>query len=77
MIDLLDLLLVVALLALWAHSASLSRRLQDAEAVLDDHDDELEYFWDYQNQRWQLTSEQFENIEAIFSAILHRDPDSE
>lgn len=77
MIDLLDLLLVVALLALWAHSASISRRLQDAEAVLDDHDDELEYFWDYQNQRWQLTSEQFENIEAIFSAILHRDPDSE
>jgi hypothetical protein len=77
MIDLQTLLLVVALLALWAHSVSLSRRLQDAEAILDDHDDEFEYLWDYQNQRWQQTADQFEMIDTIFSQMLNRDPDEE
>ncbi len=77
MIDLQTLLLVVALLALWAHSVSLSRRLQDAEAILDDHDDEFEYLWDYQNQRWQQTADQFEMIDTIFSQMLNRDPDDE
>jgi hypothetical protein len=77
MVSLQTLLLVVALLALWAHSASLSRRLQDAEAILDDHDDEFEYLWDYQNERWQITAEQFQNIDAIFSQMFAPDQDSE
>jgi hypothetical protein len=77
MIDLQTLLLVVAFLALWAHSVSLSRRLQDAEAILDDHDDEFEYLWDYQNDRWQHTADQFEMIDTTFSQMLNRDPDDE
>jgi hypothetical protein len=77
MIDLQTLLLVVAILALWAHSASLSRRLQDAEAILDDHDDEFEYLWDYQNDRWQLTAEQFEVIDTIFSQMFNQGSDPE
>jgi|694.fasta_scaffold23884_10 hypothetical protein len=77
MVDLQTLLLVVAILALWAHTTHLARRLQDVEAILDDHDDELEYMWDYQNERWQVTAEQFQNIDAIFSQMFGPDHEPE
>ena len=75
MIDLPTLLLVVALLALWSYCVSLNRRLTDVEAVLDDQDEELEYFWDYQNERWQATAERFEVVDSAFAQIFHRDSD--
>ena len=75
MIDLSTLLLVVALLALWSYCVSLNRRLTDVEAVLDDQDEELEYFWDYQNERWQATADRFEVVDTAFAQIFHRDSD--
>jgi hypothetical protein len=76
MIDLPTLLLVVALLVLWSYSVSLNRRLTDVEAVLDDQDEELEYFWDYQNERWQATADRFDVIDVAFAQIFHRDSDA-
>jgi Tfp pilus assembly protein PilE len=75
MIDLPTLLLVVALLALWSYSVSLNRRLTNVEAVLDDQDEELEYFWEYQNERWQATAERFDVIDTAFAQIFHREAD--
>lgn len=69
MVSLEYLILVVALFALWAQNASLSRRLTEAEAILDDHDDDLEYAWDYHNERWQAVSEQFEMIGNLLQAM--------
>ena len=73
MIDLPTLLLVVALLALWSYCVSLNRRLTDVEAVLDDQDEELEYLWDYQNERWQATADRFEVVDTAFAQIFQLD----
>jgi hypothetical protein len=73
MIDLPTLLLVVALLALWSYCVSLNRRLTDVEAVLDDQDEELEYLWDYQNERWQATADRFEVVDTAFAQIFQQD----
>jgi hypothetical protein len=75
MIDLPTLLLVVALLALWSYCVFLNRRLTDVESVQDDHDEELEYFWEYQNERWQATAKRFEVVDTAFAQIFHREAD--
>jgi hypothetical protein len=77
MIDLSTLLLVVANLALWSCSTSISRRLTVVEAVQVDHDEELEYIWEYQNERWQATADRLDAIDSAFSQIFHRDSDDQ
>jgi hypothetical protein len=73
MVSLEVLILSIAFVLLAVENGRIKSRLADMEAQVADLDGEVDYQFDYNNERWQAVNEAFDNTNALIHELASRE----
>ena len=73
MVSLETLLVSIAFVLMAVEIGRVKSRLADMEAQVADLDGEVDYQYDYNNERWQAVNEAFEQTNAMLHEIVSRE----
>lgn len=73
MVTLETVLVSIAFVLMAVEIGRLKSRLADMEAQVADLDGEVDYQYDYNNERWQAVNEAFEQTNAMLHEIVSRE----
>ena len=73
MVTLEVLILSITITMLVVENGRMKSRLADMESQVADLDAEVDYQYDYNNERWQAVKEEFENVHAMIHQLASQD----